>query len=400
MLRPPRSVRPAPALALAALALTLIAPRPGHAGSIEWRGLLDLTGSEWSETGERNTLTRGDSPYDGYRMRLFADASLSDHLRFDGQFVYADASGPYVDGAYLTWTPWLERDAHVEAGKVPWPIGTWAPRTYSDKNPLLTAPLMYQYHTTLVWYGLPANTDQLLATAGEGQESVVYGNAHFGRGMPVVDDSYWDVGVIALGSHRPLEYALGVVAGAPSWGSTARDDNGGKSVLGRIGLVPAPWLRLGVSGSYGPYLSYELASQMPPGKSVDDYAQALAMADLGIQTGHFELNAEGARDTWQTPTVGDLDVTSGYVELKLELIPGAWVAGRYDVERFGRVRDSLGNEAPWDADVTRLETGVGYRFTRKVIGKLVWQDDRRDWGRDGVPDERVSGLAAQLSVGF
>ena len=384
----------------ALLVAVLGIPRPSLAGDISWRGLLDLVGSEWSELPEQNLLTRGDSPYDAYRLRLFADAQVSDHLRIVSQFVYADASGPYVDGVYASYTPWTERDAHLLAGKLPWPVGTWAPRTYSNVNPLLTSPLIYQYHSSLVWYGLPADADELLATAGSGQTGVEYGGTYYGAGMPIVDDSYWDVGVTVNGSERPLEYALGVVAGAPGWGSTGRDDNSGKSVLGRVGLLPMPWLRVGVSGSYGPYLSYELASSLPAGRSVNDYAQVLAMADLGIQAGHLEVNVEGAHNTWQTPTVGDLDVDAGYVEVKYQFMAGAYAAGRYDVERFGRIEDSAGVDAPWDADVTRIEAGAGYRFSRGVLGKVVYQHDERDFGRSGVENERLSAVAAQLSIAF
>src|SRR5262249_8893739 len=154
-----------------------------------------------------------------------------------------DASGLYVDGAYAMMTPWASRDLHVLAGKIPWAIGTWAPRTYSDHNPLIGSPLVYQYHTSLVWYAVPPNADALLASAGRGQYGVNYFGFTMGRGMAVVDDSYWDVGVTVTGSQRPLEYALGVTAGTPGWGSTSQDENSGKTALGRIGLAPLPGLR-------------------------------------------------------------------------------------------------------------------------------------------------------------
>ena len=394
--------RPVPRhlVTLALLIAALGIPHPAHAGAIAWRGLLDVAAAEWSNAYDLNRLTRGDAPYDAYRLRLFADAQVSEHLQLISQFVYADASGPYVDGIYASYTPWTDRDAHLLAGKVPWPVGTFAPRTYSNVNPLLTAPLIYQYHSSLTWYALPPTTDILLAAAGSGQSGVDYFGYPMGRGMPIVDDSYWDVGVIANGSQRPLEYALGVVAGAPGWGSTARDDNPGKSVLGRVGLLPVPWLRIGASGAYGPYLSYDVGSTLPPGRSVDDYNQVLAMADLGVQAGHLELNAEGARNTWQTPTVGDLRVDAGYVELKYQFLAGAYAAGRWDVERFGRIQDSAGDRLPWDADVTRVEAGLGYRFSRGTLGKLVYQHNTLDNGRAGDPRLKRSIVAAQLSIGF
>ena len=218
--------------------------------------------------------------------------------------------------------------------------------------------------------------------------------------MVLVDDSYWDVGVTLNGSQRPLEYAVGITAGTPSWGSTSQDDNYGKSVLGRIGLTPLPGVRFGVSGAYGPYLVDDLKSQLPSGKSVTDYNQKLAMADLELLASHFELRGEAARNIWQTPTVGDLQVNSGYVELKYSLSFGAYLAGRLDAQRFGDITNSLGEKHTWDANVTRSETGVGYRFNRDVVAKLVYQHTKVDLESVPESDRGHDLMAAQVSVAF
>jgi hypothetical protein len=371
-----------------------------HASEIEWRGLLDLVIAEDSPAFEGNRFTRHDGAFDPYRLRLFADGHVDEHVQVLGQVVLDDGAGLYVDGAYVIFTPWPERDLRLMAGKLPWAIGTWGPRTYSNKNPLIGTPLMYQYHTTLLWYDVPPNADALLATAGAGQLNVDYHGFPEGIGMPIIDDSYWDVGVTLAGSQRPFEYALGVVAGAPGWGSTGKDDNSGKSVLGRIGLAPIPALRLGVSASYGPYLNRRVNASLPAGNDVDQYAQKLVMADLEFQIAHFELHAEGVQNTWETPTVGDLDVDAGYAELKVATSSGMFVAGRYDVERFGKIEDSTGAEHPWDFDVDRLEAGLGYRFTRDATAKLVYQRTVIENDRPGAEDRELSIVGAQLSIGF
>jgi hypothetical protein len=387
-----------------ALAIGCAAPAGARASDFAWRGLLDLMLAEQSPSFESNQLTRGDDPFGPYRLRLFAEGKANDHVQVLGQLVLFDhaveGTKLYVDGAYVIYTPWLDRDLRLMAGKIPWAIGTWGPRTYSNKNPLVSAPLMYQYHSSLVWYVAPPNADMLLAAAGTGQTGVNYFGNPMGPGMPIVDDSYWDVGVTLAGSQRPFEYAIGGVAGAPSWGSTARDDNSGRSVLGRIGIAPIPSLRVGVSGSFGPYLLRRLNPTLPPGKTVNDYAQKLVMADLEFQLDRFELRGEAAHNTWETPTVGDLDVDAGYVELKVATLADAYVAGRYDVERFGKIEDSSGEEHPWDDDVTRVEIGAGYRLTRDVIAKLVWQHTRIENDEPGEADRDLSIVAAQLSIGF
>ena len=363
-------------------------------------GLLDLVGAGRNEASEYNVLTRGDAPFDAYGLRIFADAQVSPRLQIFSQFVLRDATNPYVDGAYLLFTPASARDLHVLAGKVPWPIGTYAPRTYSNRNPLIGAPLMYQYHTTLLWYEIPPSADALLATSGSGEFGVDYFGYPEGRGMPLVDDSYWDIGVTISGSQRPLEYALGLSAGTPGWASTSMDENSGKSVLGRIGLAPWPGVRFGVSGAYGPYLVYGLNSTLPPGRSVEDYHQTLGMADLELLVDHLEVRAEAARNVWQTPTVGDLEVRGGYLELKYALSSGLFLAGRWDALSFGEIADASGAKHPWDSNVSRIEAGVGYRFDRNALAKVVYQGTNLETEGAVKTLRRPSMVAAQVSIAF
>lgn len=376
----------------------LLAPCAAPAATeFHFGGLLDVVAAQRGAAFESNQLMRGDSPFDAYGLRVFADATLDPRLQVFTQLVLRDATGPYVDGAYLSFTPQPARDLHLTAGKLPWAVGTWAPRSYSNKNPLIGEPLMYQYHSSLLWYEVPPGADALLANAGVGQAGVdYYGGA--GRGMAIVDDSYWDVGATLSGSARPLEYALGAVSGAPGWGSTAEDDNSGKSVLGRIGVAPLPGLRLGVSGSWGPYLVQGIGDDLPAGKHVNDYAQELGMADAEVLTGHIELRAEGARNLWQTPTLGALGVTSGYVEMKLAFTFGGFLAGRWDGLRFADITDSTGARRAWDTNVRRIETGVGYRLQRGVTAKAVWQQTRYE--QPVLGRRRAELFGAQLSVAF
>ena len=382
------------------VALSTSAVVRARAADIQWSGLLDLVAAEHTDAYVLNTLTHGDNSWDAYRLRIFAESQIDDHLQVQGQFVYDDASGVYVDGAYVIFTPWATRDLRIMGGKQPWMIGTYAPRTYSNKNPLIGTPLLYQYHTSLQWHDIPPDADALLAASGTGQSGVIYRGFPQGPGMPIVDENYWDVGILLAGSQRPLEYSAGVTAGAPSWGSTSSEDNSGKTVLGRVGFTPTPELRLGVSGAYGPYLLDALNPRLPAGHTVNDYHETVVMADLEVLVGHAELRAEGAHNRWQTPTVGDLDVDAGYVELKYGLASGFYVAGRWDTEQFGKIRDSGGAEHPWDWNVSRLETGIGYRVTRDVTAKLVYQRTERGGGDPTVEDQTDSIFGAQLSIGF
>ncbi|HET9941021.1 MAG TPA: hypothetical protein VFR25_07950 [Candidatus Eisenbacteria bacterium] len=384
-------------LTVLALAACALAPTPGRAQlpDVHVRGLLDLVAAQRSDTHELNTLSRGDSPYDPYGLRLFVDGNVNEHVDFFGQVVLRDGATPYVDGAYVLFTPFHAYDTHLMAGKIPWPIGTYGPRTYSNKNPLIATPLMYQYHTTLLWYALPPSADVLIANSGNGQYGVDYFGYPMSKGMAVVDDSWWDVGISAVGSTGPVECSMGITAGTPGWGSTVKDENSGKTIMGRIGLAPTPGLRFGVSGALGPYLVEGLNGELGPGQTVDGFYQTLGMVDAEFATGYFELRGEGAWNTWQTPTVGDLGVTTGYVEMKYHLPFGAYAAGRLDGMRFSKIEDSGGVEHPWDSNIARWELGAGYRVDRNILMKLVYQHTTME-GRDIKP----SLFAAQGSFTF
>jgi len=395
-----RGHRVRPILPAVAAALVLVSATRSHASEFHIRGLLDVVAAPRGHAYDGNVLIRGGSPFDAYGLRMFGGGQVDDRLQVFLQVLLRDAVSPYVDGAYALFTPMAGRDLHVLAGKVPWAIGTYAPRTYSNKNPLIGAPLMYQYHSTLLWYEVVPSADALLATAGSGQYGVNYFGYREGRGMTLVDDSYWDVGVTLVGSARPIEYAFGVTAGTPGWGSTSQEENSGKSVLGRLGLAPLPSVRLGVSGAYGPYLIEPLNPRLPPGRDVGDYHLKLALADVEILTGHIEARAEGAYNVWETPTVGDLQVTSGYVELRYALSFGAFLAGRLDAMRFGKIADSAGEMRSWDSDLSRIEAGAGYRFSRDALAKLVYQRTSYSVSPDPTVAPRRSLVAAQLSVAF
>ena len=367
---------------------------------IQLRGLLDLAVAPNNDAVALNQLNAGGTPFDPYRARLFVEGKPSEHFDVFGQIHLSEQSGVLIYGAYATWTPWLDRDLHVQAGKLPNPIGVYPPRTYSDKNWLMGMPLMYQYHSSLRGDILVPDIDALLSEAGQGQYGVDYLPGGGGwRGMPIIYDFCWDVGIVALGSLRPVEFSLGVTNGTPSNSQPGRDNNEDKSFMGRVGIVPVPSLRLGVSASTGAYMGNDLEPSLPPGTSAERYDQTLYMVDAEWSFDRFEIRGEGVHNTWETPTVGDLTVRGYYVEARASFAAGAWVAARLDQLLYDEVQGTTGPARPWDDDVTRLEGGVGYRFSRHVMAKAVYQETKLDPGPVG--DSRTSSLVAgQLVLGF
>jgi hypothetical protein len=364
---------------------------------IQVRGILDLNLSNGQEGIEDNYLNSGDTNFDPYRLRMFFEGQASTGFEVFTQFIWSEAKTISADGVYVRWSPDPDRDLHLIAGKMPWIIGTWAPRTYSDKNPLIGMPMMYHYHTTLREDGVPPDADALLQAAGTGQYGVDYGSGRGYRGMPVVYDRCWDFGVAGIGSIRPFEFSLGVENGTPSASNPGVDWNDTKGFLGRIGVAPTPGIRLGVSGAYGAYLMSKVASQMPPGTSVNDQNQILGMGDLELTSGRFEFRSEGYVNTWQTATVGDLHVRGAYGELKVTLIPGMWVAGRGEVMRFSDITGATLGTRPWDDNRDRYETGLGYRLSRQALMKGVYQ---RTVHHQSMGIENYDVGALELSLGF
>ena len=379
-----------------ALALAAWSPGPATAATLTAHGVIDVTATGRGDGFYANTLTRGDNPFDPYGVRMFVESTVNPQFAVFGQVVLHDAVAPYVDGAYVMWTPRSDQDFHVMAGKIPWLIGTFAPRTYSDKNPLIGKPLLYQHHTSLVWFMAPPSADALLASAGSGQVGVGYlGGAV--RGMVPVDDSWWDTGIMASGSLGKVEYSLGLTTGTPGWGNGGEDENRGKTTLGRLGFAPTPWLRFGASGAYGPYLVKDLGTPLPPNHRPEDYHQQIVMGDVEVLQGHAELRAEGLANTWETPNLGNLDVRGGYVEGKFTLTARLWAAARWDALRFSDITDSGGTAHSWDEDQDRIETGLGLRWDRNVIAKGVFQ---RNFMHGATTEHRADLYALQLTVLF
>ena len=372
-MRTPNSFR----LMTLALLLLVVLAVPAHAEDtrqIRLRGLVDIAVNNTNHASEIATFNGDDSPLQSQRLRLFVEGSATPNIDVFTQVVLAQ-DVLFLDGAYALITPWRERDLHLMAGKIPWPIGTWAPRTYSNKNPLVTSPLMYQHHTSLRWDDMPPDPAALLAAAGTGWDGADYGNDSGSPGMPIVDDYGWDFGVVALGTISRVEFSGGVTNSAPGWGSPGEDVNDGKAYMGRIGFVPTAGVRLGVSAAQGAYLGDWVRFGLPADKTEADYQQSLFMADLSYERGHVELRAEAFSNDWETAYCGTLKSTGGYLEGRFGFDNGIWLAARAEAMRHSDLTDGVITR-PWDDEVDRLDTCLGYRISRGAAIKGDWQRTR------------------------
>ena len=75
-----------------------------------------------------------------------------------------------------------------------------------------------------------------------------------------------------------------------------------------------------------------------------------------------------------------LDALGAFVEARYKLRPGLYVASRIERLAMTELGSTLGY-LTWDANVTRVELGVGYSPLRHVLLKTAWQHNQRDGGR-------------------
>lgn len=383
-------------------------------------GTLDLAyASDRKGLPEVNQLIRGDSPFDVLRLRLDADVVINGRLTLFNQLLIDPSASSSFNFAtflrsYLRFTVFrkAKADLHLQAGRIPTPFGAYSPRSYSERSPLVGIPLLYHYFSSLRSNQLPANNADLLAHRGEGLAQGFGGFRGGGSrvsfsGLPMIYDACWDLGVSAQGSAGRLEYLLAVTQGTLSSPRiNGRDDNGGKQVAARVGVVPLTGLVLGASIARGPYLDSDLQGSLSaPGARIGSFDQVIYGFDLEYGVRHLQLQAELAANRWESPNIRDAaggreDLTNlaWYVEAKYSMLPGLFAAVRHDRIRFGEIDDGTGagRRVPWDYGLRSWEWGVGYHLTDRVIAKLVRQDHDSD--RPGAPPEHL--WAVQLSTSF
>ena len=95
----------------------------------------------------------------------------------------------------------------------------------------------------------------------------------------------------------------------------------------------------------------------------------------------LQVRGEAIWSRWDSPLPTEpLGLYTFSVEGRYTLFTGFYVAGRVDRMSFSEVTRPDGSTFRWDAPISRLEGGVGYRFHRHVLTKLSYQYNERDAG--------------------
>ena len=209
-------------------------------------------------------------------------------------------------------------------------------------------------------------------------------------------DNCWNYGAYSYGTFGRIEYAAGATMGSASDPVSSTDTNNNIALHGKLGFAISPGLKIYGSVARGAYLSEDVAPYLPPGGDVEDYMQTVYIGSFEWQWRYFNMMGEVFFNHYDTPLRAEgLSNQSFYLQGVYKLFPGMYIAGRYDMLLHEKVDTNFGRMT-WDNNIRRYEAGIGYHFSRELLGKVVVQqtDEGLGWTRDTLLP------AVQLSFAF
>jgi hypothetical protein len=329
------------------LGMALVGGAPRRAAAqraVSVQGVADL--EFWKTDSGSVLLTRNDGrPGVLGRVHLWGAAELTPRV-----LVYAAGTaegGPARSEPGTEWYTELAGARYmrsqalvIDVGKMPHPVGVFASRRYSVRNPLIGVPDGYpvQYPLGLQVSGARGRVDYRAAMVS----------------LPVYREGY-----------------------TPDPTSSVRPAIGG-------GFTPATGVRVGASATWGPYLSRDLPATLLAGRPWRAYTQRVGAVDAQLSRGYLELRGELAAARYEVPgdTTGRETVVHGltyYAEAKYTLAPRFFVASRLERNDYAFIRPA--RDAGWLAKPTNMyngEVGAGYRPDAQTLLKASVRADRWD----------------------
>lgn len=337
------------------------------------------------------------------RLRVDAALRLGGRAAILAEGRLDNGDGPSLSALYLRVRPFGDRAFDLQAGRIPPVFGAFPRRAYGSDNPLIGLPLAYQYLTSLRSDSIPSSAHDLLLMKGLGAENFYpIGADTWDHGLPLVAGDRWDTGVQARVVSGRWTVAAGLSQGTPS-NPRVEDDNSGKQVAARVELRPVLGLVLGASAAQGDYLAREARTALPSAAGGSSHRQRVVGADAEVSWDYWLFRAEGVWSRWSVPLVEPPWVTSPlrawglFLEGRRKILPGLYVAGRFDHLGFSEIKDPYGpgTSTAWDAPVTRLEAGGGYSLRHNLVLKVALQ---QNWRKGtAYPRERVAAAQALFS---
>jgi len=304
------------------------------------------------------------SNFDFLRLRLFFDAVISTDKVLFSQILIND-NRFILFGAYMRFTNIYGNDLNLNIGLIPNTVGSFGPRTYSNKNPLIGTPLVYNYHTALSLASSLENIQDLLELRGQGYKYY---------GLPILYDFCWNSGLELYGSLGNLFWSIGFLSGSVSAPSISLKKDR-PQITGRLGYYITPEFKLNISGFRGPYIFQY--PQREKALDVNNYLNSGIGISLHYLGSYMDIHSEIFTTQWEQPYYETLNASSGYVEFKYKFSPKWYLAMRGESMWFSKVNfgQELGSKN-WDFPLDRYEIGLGYHIDRKILIKIVIQSTR------------------------
>ncbi len=373
---------------------------PGGFFRSDLSGLLDLEGYYLDQRPPGLIFGNGDAFFNP-RLSLFLDTHLGPHLyslvqaRIDRGFdPRAARRAMRFDEYLLRYTPFHDARLNLQIGNFATLIGNWVPRHDAWNNPFITAPVPYENVTIITDRTVPGASAGFLARRNVPDIKTAW--------LPLVWGPSYAAGAAVFGRLEKLDYGVEIKNASLSSRPTVWDARQlgweNPTVSGRIGYRPDAAWNFGSSFSHGAYLTPPAKSlpAFPAGKSPGDFPQITLAQDLSFAWHHWQLWAEVFETRFDVPNVGHADTVAYFLEAKYKLTPRLFGALRWNQQLFGQVPDGTGGRQPWDHDLWRVDTALGYRFDRHLQGKLQYSYSRQT----GPFQQGEQLLAAQITVKF
>jgi hypothetical protein len=324
-------------------------------GGLLVQGLADA--ELWASDTLSNFLTRNAGKLGGFgRLQLWAAAEPWRRLVLYGQ---VEATGgpakPAMEeyeavqleqlGVRYTWTPWFM----IDAGKISPIVGEFAPRRFSNRNPLI--------------------------------------------GVPDAYPTQYPVGIKLSGATRFVDYRAALIS-LPVYHPVyvPEPDPIPRPALG-AGLTPFVGFRVSASATWGPYLA----------RSLQSYHQRVSAVDVSFSRGYLETFAELGLSSYDVP--GRPDPVKGlayFVEARYTVRPRIFFAGRFERNDYPFIAQ-FGPD--WVSTTTAFnngEVGAGIRLTPSTLLKSSYRVDRWHITPENKAFVRPGGkaLALQLSQAY
>jgi hypothetical protein len=319
------------------------------------------------------------------RAGVTIEARATDRIAFLAEIRAETGLGVTPYAWYVRISPLANGALDIQAGRIPPVFGAFSRRAYPQDNPLIGSPQTYQYLTSVRADAVPATAGDLLEMKGRGW-LVRYpvGDSTPHNGVATVAAEQWDTGVEVRVGGGAFEGAVAYTVGSLSQ-PRVRNDNGGGQLAGRVAWQPGPALTLGVSAARGVFVADNVRAARPDAPPGHDDQRAFGI-DAETSWGRWLVRGEYVASAWRLPPLDTPRLTepltsrAGYLEAKVRLVPRLYAAVRGDLMRFTSIQGPEGVES-WEADVSRLEYGVGFTIRRGLLLKASVLSNWRDGGR-------------------